>query len=133
MKRCVVGMIMTSVLAAALACGGDLLAPSALTLDGTWTRLDEVPGSSERWELSVEGATITGTGTWSGEACCAGSLTLEGTIARDSVHVDVTLVDAGGGRVIHQHFDGRLASRTMLVGTAAYEGGTAYPERLQKQ
>src|SRR5438105_9990548 len=101
----------------ASACNRDLLAPSASTLNGVWARVDEVPGSSERWNLVVDGTSISGTGTWSGEACCAGTLTLTGAIAHDSIQVDVTLVDAGspaGPRVIREHFDGTLVSRTRL-------------------
>jgi hypothetical protein len=136
-RRLICRLTLASMLAAALvACGGDALAPSPRNLDGSWTRLDEYPGNSEQWDLATNGSSISGTGSWSGEACCAGSLTLTGTVANDSLHIDVTLVDTGfpgGTRVIREHFDGRLASHTMLVGLGAYEGEPAQAERLQKQ
>ena|SRR5215467_14661340 len=117
----------------ALACS-DSTGLSSSTLDGTWVRLNEVPGSSERWDLTVNGSTITGTGTWSGEACCAGTLTVSGAIANGSIHVDVTLVTTGMTRPnVHEHFDGALASPDMLVGTGAFEGGPGAPEVLRRQ
>jgi hypothetical protein len=118
---------------AVLACS-DIASPSRSTLDGTWVRLDEVPGSSERWDLTVDGSSITGTGTWSGEACCSGTLTVNGTIAGETMHVDVTLVTAGTTRPdVHEHFDGVLATPDMLVGTGAFENGPAAQVRLRRQ
>ena len=72
-----------------LACGDGLLAPTAARLAGLWSRVGEVPGSSEQWNLSVSDTTITGTGHWTGEACCDGSLTVNGYMAADSLHLDV--------------------------------------------
>jgi hypothetical protein len=108
----------------------DSLAPSAATLDGSWGVQGEVPGSSERWDLTVHGNTISGTGSWTGEACCAGTLTVSGSIARDSVHVQVTFTGAPVASTYY--FDGALASRTQLVGTATRNGGSTYVEHLQK-
>lgn len=120
----------------ALACEGNPVRPTASTLDGAWSRLDEVPGSSEHWTLAVEGNSISGTGTWSGEACCAGTLTLVGSIANDSIHVDVTLtvaLGAGPRPDIHEHFDGALATPKLLVGNGSYENGTPGLARFQKE
>ena len=120
----------------ALACGGDLVAPSANTLQGSWAAMDEVAGSGELWDLSVQGSTITGTGSWSGEACCAGTLSLTGAISGDSIHLDLTFVvtnSANPRAPFHQHFDGALTSRTVLRGTVTNDDGTSGVERLQKQ
>ena len=63
--------------------------PNAATLNGTWAEEGEVPGSSEVWNLSVDGAHVTGTGTWSGEACCGGTLTIDGQIRGDSIYLGI--------------------------------------------
>jgi hypothetical protein len=119
-----------------LACS-DSTAPSASTLNGTWSRLGEVPGSSERWTLTVTGSSIAGTGTWSGEACCGGTLTVTGTIDGDAIHVDVTLVAvASFGSVrpdVHEHFDGTLAGADTLVGTGTVDNQSPFAERFARQ
>ena len=120
-----------------LGCRDSSLAPSAATLDGTWARLDEIPGSSEVWTLHVNASSISGTGTWSGEACCAGTLTVSGAISNDSIHVDVSRVTTAGSNpsdvVVHEHFEGVLASRTLLRGMLTFENGSPQPARLQKR
>jgi hypothetical protein len=121
----------------AVACGGsDLLPPTPETLQGQWAALDEVPGSGESWDLTVQGSAISGTGTWSGEACCAGTLSLTGTIAGDSIHLDlivVTTSSASPRDPFHKHFDGALTARNVLRGTVKYDDGTSGVERFQRQ
>jgi hypothetical protein len=130
---------LTLLLAACLAlgCGDTPFQPTAATLDGAWNRLDEVPGSSEHWTLAVQGNSISGAGTWSGEACCSGTLTLVGSIVNDSVHIDVTLTTALGASPNqpdrHEHFEGALVTTKLLVGNASFENGTPAIQRLQKE
>ena len=125
------------IICVALACGGsDLLPPTPETLQGRWSALDEVPGSGESWDLTVQGAAISGTGTWSGEACCAGTLSLAGTIAGDSIHLDLTVATTSSASPrppFHKHFDGALTARNVLRGTVRYDDGTSGVERLQRQ
>jgi hypothetical protein len=119
-----------------MGCSGDLVAPSAKTLQGSWAAMDEVPGSGELWDLSVQGSSISGTGSWSGEACCAGTISLTGAIAGDSIHLDLTFVvtsSANPRAPFHQHFDGALISRTVLRGTVRNDDGSTGEERLQRQ
>ena len=119
------------------ACGGsDRIAPTPETLQGSWVAMNEVPGSGERWDLTVEGSAITGTGIWSGEACCSGTLSLVGTISGDSIHLDLTVVTTNAARdraPYHESFDGVLESRTVLRGTIRLDDGTSGVERLQRQ
>jgi hypothetical protein len=121
----------------AVACGGtDLLAPTPESLQGRWATVNNIPGSGESWDLMVQGSAISGTGSWSGEACCAGTLSLTGTIAGDSIHVDLTFVvtsSANPRAPFHSHFDGALTSRTVLRGTVTNDDGTSGEERLQRQ
>ena len=121
----------------AMACGGsDLLAPTAERLQGRWAAVNDIPGSGESWDLTVQGSAISGTGNWSGEACCAGTLSLTGTIAGDSIHVDLTFVvtsSANPRAPFHSHFDGALTSRTVLRGIVTNDDGTSGEQRLERQ
>lgn len=119
-----------------MACGGDLIAPSATTLQGRWATVNEIPGSGESWDLTVHGSAIDGTGSWSGEACCAGTLTLTGAISGDSIHLDLTVTTTASATPrapFHKHFDGALTSRNVLQGTVKYDDGSSGVERLQRQ
>lgn len=119
-----------------MACSGDLLAPTAANLQGRWATVNQIPGSGESWDLSVQGSAITGTGSWSGEACCSGTLSLTGAIAGDSVHLDLTVVTTNAASPrdpYHEYFDGVLESRTVLRGTIRRDDGTTGVERLQRQ
>jgi hypothetical protein len=126
-----------SIASLAIACSGaDLLAPTADRLQGTWAATDEVPGSGEAWNLTVQGSEITGTGSWSGEACCSGTITLVGTIVGDSIHIDLTFVKTNPPPTIpasNEHFDGVLESATVLRGTISRDGGPSGAVRMQKQ
>ena len=123
--------------AACLACsGGDLLTPTPETLQGRWAAVSEIPGSGESWDLTVHGSAIDGTGSWSGEACCAGTLTLTGAISGDSIHLDLTVTTTASATPrapFHKHFDGALTSRNVLQGTVKYDDGSSGVERLQRQ
>ena len=120
-----------------MACGGSgLLAPTPAALQGRWSAVSEIPGSGESWDLTVQESAITGTGSWSGEACCAGTMSLTGTIAGDSIHLDLTVVTTSSATPrapFHKYFDGALTSRNVLQGTVRYDDGTSGVERLQRQ
>ena len=124
-----------SIACVAIGCGDNPIAPSAKTLDGTWAALDEVPGSGEQWTLDVQGSSVSGTGSWSGEACCVGTLSVTGTIGGDSVHLDLSYVTSSNQtqRAFHKRFDGALTSRTMLRGVVTLDDGTTGVQRLQRQ
>jgi hypothetical protein len=89
-------------------------------LTGSWTAVGEVPGSSEHWTLATADTGVSGTGTWTGEACCAGTLSIAGFVSGDSVHLAVTHVVAVGAQLPRDPFvtafHGILASPTSLVG-----------------
>ena len=69
--------------------GAAAVEPDATTASGTWVALDQVPGSHERWTLTISGAAVQGTGDWSREACCGGVVTITGTAGSDSLHLNV--------------------------------------------
>jgi len=107
---------------AIVGCGSDLSTGVIINdLNGSWTELDQVPGSSEHWTLATHDSVVTGTGTWSGEACCGGTLTVAGYVKGDSVHLLVIHVtdpkfSVGPRDPYASQFNGRLVSPTMLVG-----------------
>jgi len=82
-------LLAASLIAVILAACSDALSPSPQLLDGTWRQEGEVPGSSNVWTLTVSEAGITGTGTWSGEACCGGTLAITGHVQGDSIYLAV--------------------------------------------
>jgi len=129
-------LALLTIICLAACTGSDLVTPTPETLQGRWSTVNEIPGSGESWDLTVQESAITGTGSWSGEACCSGTLSLAGTIAGDSVHLDLTFVvtnSANPRAPFHEHFDGALTSRTVLQGTVRNDDGTSGTERLQRQ
>lgn len=117
-------LAIVAVAAASMGCGADVTLPTSSLLNGTWSRLNSIPGSAETWSLTATGASLSGTGTWSGEACCAGPLSLTGSVSGDSIHVVVTLsITQGNPRPdFQERFDGVLESRTILRGVVSIDG-----------
>ena len=98
----------------------NIFAPAGI--NGRWTQTLLPPGSSLEMDLVTHGSTVSGTGTWSGEACCFGSLEVTGTIHHGAVHLDITqTIQAGApgttGSTIISHFDGRIIVGQLLRGT----------------
>ena len=87
---------------------------SPTLINGKWARdFAGIPGNSFEMNLGANGSAISGTGTWSGEACCAGTVTVAGTIeSNGTVHLDIAeTVTTGGpssGFTFASHFDGRI-------------------------
>lgn len=94
--------------------------PTPSSLNGLWTRAGEVPGSSEQWNLSMTDTVISGTGTWTGEACCNGKLTAVGYVSRDSIHLDVKFFDdtasTAGTPRFTEHVDAVQSTTDDLLG-----------------
>ena len=132
---------LVSIVAAILsiACAADRASSPNALLDaaGTWNALGEVPGSGEQWKLSVAGSAVTGTGTWTGEACCGGNATISGTAVGDSLHLDIAysrLVPVRDTGVYSSgHLDAVLTTRTDFVGTFTRGGGIAGQVHFAKQ
>lgn|SRR5690348_59730 len=106
-------------------CRPDFVTPPPQLLNGTWVRPHEVPGSSETWTLSVNGTAIAGTGTWSGEACCGGTIGIVGTVVAGAVHLDLsyTTSNGAGSPTFSARFDGGLATPDVLLGSYSRDNG----------
>jgi hypothetical protein len=102
----------TSVLFLALAAVGcsDSLGPG--TIDGMWSHVS-VPGSSLNMIVTVTGSSVSGTGTWFGEALGSGTTSVTGTVTGNKVHL-VTTFDTG----MIETFDGAFTSVNSLEGSA---------------
>ena len=88
------------------------------SIDGKWVTPFTVPGNGFEMDLVANGSTVSGTGTWSGEACCSGTVAVAGTIDNGQVHLDITetIVSPGGGGTIFSHFDGKIVLNQILRG-----------------
>ena len=109
----------------ALGCGRDSTSPGVEILRdaaGTWAAPFSIAGSGEQWTLSLSGTEVTGSGTWSGEACCSGTVSITGAVRGDSLHLDVVYRQTQPPNpVIGPRFvqiDGVLDTPTDLVGIA---------------
>ena len=83
----------------------------AAELRGTWTQTGLGVGSSRVLTLHVTGTTVTGTGTYSGEAGPSGNLTVTGAITG----TNITLTLAQDDNVTY-HLNATLASPNVLTG-----------------
>jgi hypothetical protein len=99
----------------------DALSPEEIT--GRWAQDLSAVESSWEIDLTTSGANIVGTGSWYGEACCAGTLAVTGTISGRQVHLDITSTGQfpNGIQTSVSHFDGTLISSRVLEGTATYD------------
>src|ERR1700681_2919348 len=106
-------------LAVSTACSNsvDLADPKVIAqeLPGTWSRII-APGSSTVLQLTVHDSTITGTGTFAGEAGPSGTLSVTGKITTDNFGpiVNIDFVQSNGPI---GHFTGRLKAADTLDGS----------------
>jgi hypothetical protein len=99
--------------AVALGCSNPI-EPSSI--NGRWGGPPSVPGNSFEMDLVASGSAISGTGTWSGEACCAGTLAVTGTFDNGAVHLEITETVSSPPTAIGSvlTFDGRLLLNTLV-------------------
>jgi hypothetical protein len=107
-----------SVFLVVLVAGGcsDSVGPGSIA--GKWAEDFSYPGSSFEMDLVSTGSTISGNGSWCGEAGPCGIVTVSGTITGIDVHLNFasTAQFPQVGPVVNSHFDGRLTSLTNLRG-----------------
>lgn len=124
-------------LVAAIGCEANPTEVTAARIAGRWSRLDGLNPYrfTENWNLSTSGTTIRGSGTWSGEACCDGTLSISGSFDPDSIHVVVNLVTTSGAPAPPRsyRFDGALTSTGEMVGLATVNDSVRTNEQLRRQ
>jgi hypothetical protein len=103
-------------LGALLAIGcSDVTGPARL--NGSWTHDYGFPGSSLSFTLATVGDAVSGAGTWTGEACCSGTVAITGTDTDGDVELDFVFTATGGMvPAFSYHFSGRLLGPNDLVG-----------------
>ena len=102
----------------------DLTSPERLS--GTWRQDITIPGSGVEFTLATNGNAVSGTGQWTGEACCSGTVTVDGNETGGDVKLSLTFV-ADAGAIVPartETFEGRLVDANTLSGTI---GGGAAP------
>lgn len=102
----------------AISCGEGAGITPAPTLDGTW-QMFPLPGSNTILTLTQRDSIVSGSGTWTGEACCSGTLTVGGRYVHP--RVDLTLTYDNGSIA---EFSGHVIDASHMVGTEAFNGGT---------
>lgn len=111
-------MSVTSVVLFAVAVNGcsDSIGPESIV--GVWEENSSIPGNSLVMSLALSTSiisgqrTISGPGSWCGEALACGVTSTTGTASADRIHL-VTTFD--NGRI--ETFDGTLNSRNSLSGS----------------
>jgi hypothetical protein len=109
-------------LAVALCACSDTLGPG--TIAGKWTEDFTVPGNSLEMDLTYSDGTISGTGSWCGEAAPCGTLVVAGTVGDNAVQLDLTFTQTLPPATLPpfvQHFEGRFISLRSLRGTLSAE------------
>jgi hypothetical protein len=109
-------------LAVGLAVGGcsDTLSPNPQELSGEWVESFTVPGNGFSMDLAVDGSNVVGFGTFSGEACCSGTIAVTGTVNGAAVDLDIVSTVQSGrvvGATAHSRFEGKLITARTLKGT----------------
>ena len=102
----------------------DLTSPERL--NGTWRQDITIPGSGVEFTLTTNGDAVSGVGTWTGEACCSGHVTVDGSENGGDVRLSLTFVAEQGAIVPPrtEMFEGRLVDGNTLSGTIG-SGGNA--------
>jgi hypothetical protein len=102
--------------------------PTPTTLNGTWLRSGEVPGSSEQWALTMTDTLLVASGTWTGEACCSGTIVGAGHVSGDSLHVDLNFFDDSASTTgtprFTEHVDAVQATIDDILGTVRRDSAT---------
>ena len=105
-------MSVTSVFMLAVVANGcsDSIGPESIV--GLWDENSSPAGNSFSMSLALNGSTVSGQGSWCGEALGCGSTSTTGTAMGNKIHL-VTTFD--NGRV--ETFDGTLTSTNSLSGS----------------
>ena len=103
-------------------------------LAGTWDQEFTIPGNSLEFTLAVHGDAVSGTGHWTGEACCSGPVTVSGDAIGGEVHLSLTFTTDAGAMLPPRTsaFVGRLIDRQVLSGNFVNADGSLYPTTFRR-
>jgi hypothetical protein len=117
----------------AMGCSGaePFLGPASI--DGRWGPSGfSVPGNFFEMDLTSTGSTVSGGGSYAGEAGPAGTLTIAGTVDGIAVHLDLTFTEQlpRVGNTTTEHFDGQFTSANVIEGSIAAQTPGQVPGRV---
>lgn len=124
-------MLAMSLVSVAACSSSDLTNPNTIAADlrGMWSQTSLGVGSSRIFVLQVTGTTVTGAGSYSGEAGPAGSLTVTGSIAGSRIALDIVQDDD-----VTLHLNAMLSSSRVLTGSlvTASDSAAATFQKIQQ-
>lgn len=121
---------------AILASCGDGLSLGPDAIDGRWVAVDEAPGMSLHIILLAQNGSVTGTGSWTGEAILGGDVTATGQVTGRDIVLDLTFdhLDNGvpTGTPFTEHLVAVFTSNNDIEGTTTRDGlqGKLHLQRL---
>ncbi len=104
----------------AMGCSGAEPFTGPATINGRWGLSgSSVPGNSFEMDLTSTASTVSGSGSYAGEAGPFGSLAVVGTVDGLVVHLDLTFSEQlpRPGHTTVEHFDGQFTSANVLEGS----------------
>jgi hypothetical protein len=116
----------------AMGCSGAESFTGPATIDGSWgTDGSSIPGNFFEMNLASAGATVSGSGRYSGEAGPAGTFTVTGTIDGTTVHLDLTFTQQvpRAEPAAIEHFDGKFTSANVMEGSTTSDTPGKTPGR----
>jgi hypothetical protein len=124
------------VAALAMGCSGaePFLGPASI--DGRWGHPGiSVPGNFFEMDLTSTGSTVSGSGSYAGEAGPFGTLAVAGTVDGLVVHLDLTFSEQlpRAGNTTIEHFDGHFTSTNVLEGSITSDTPGQTPGRASYQ
>ena len=124
------------VAALVMGCSGaeSFLGPASI--DGRWGHPGiSVPGNFFEMDLTSTGSTVSGSGSYAGEAGPFGTLAVAGTVDGLVVHLDLTFSEElpRAGHTTLEHFDGQFTSANVLEGSITSDTPGQTPGRASYQ
>lgn len=121
-------LVLAASLLASAACGSDVTNTLETKLPGTWSQDFDVAGNARVMMLSVIGSTVTGTGSFAGEAGPSGNLTVTGNVSGSQVALQIAQDNGDTLR-----FNGALPAGNRLTGSLVDSGDSVVAtfERIQ--
>lgn len=116
----------------AVGCSGADPFTGPAVIDGRWAEPFSFPGSSLGFDVTSSGSTVSGSGSYAGEAGPFGSLTVTGTVSGIEVHLDLTFTEQlpRPGNTTTEHFDGMFTSFDVIEGSIATDTPGQVPGKI---
>jgi hypothetical protein len=124
------------VAALAMGCSGAEAFLGPASIDGRWgAPAISIPGNSFEMDLTSTGSTVSGSGSYAGEAGPFGTLAVAGTVDGLMVHLDLTFSEQlpRAGHTTTEHFDGQFTSANVLEGSITSDTPGQTPGRASYQ